>query len=69
MKKAFKLPGIVRGSLLGLLLVAGIVLYFMGNARLNKTYDFPPSDITLPTDAASIEYGKHRAQTLCQGCH
>ena len=69
MKKVFKWIGIVLGSLLGLLVVIASVLYFMGNARLNKTYDFPPSNITIPTDAASIEYGKHRAESLCEGCH
>jgi len=69
MRKAFKWIGILLGSLIGLLLVAGLVLFTIGNSRLNKTYDFPPSDIILPTDAASIEYGKHRAETLCQGCH
>ena len=69
MKKVLKWIGIVLGSLIGLILLAGIVLYFVGNARLNKTYDFPPSNITLPTDAASIEVGKHRAEILCEGCH
>ena len=69
MKKVFKWIGIVLGSLIGLLLVVGVVLYLMGNARLNKKYDFPTSNITVPTDAASIEYGKHRAETLCEGCH
>lgn len=69
MKTVFKWLGIVLGSLIGLVLVAGVVLYVIGNARLNKTYDIPPSNITLPTDAASIEFGKHRAETLCEGCH
>lgn len=69
MKKVLKWIGIVLGSLIGLVLVAGIVLYLMGNARLNKTYEFPPSNIDVPTDTASIEYGRHRAETLCQGCH
>jgi cytochrome c5 len=69
MKKVFKWIGIVLGSLVGLILVLAVVFYFMGNARLNKVYDFPPSDIVLPTDAASIEYGKHRVETLCIGCH
>ena len=69
MKKVFKWIGIVLGSLIGVVLVAGVVLYFIGNARINKTYDFPPSNLTIPTDAASIEFGKHRAETLCQGCH
>jgi mono/diheme cytochrome c family protein len=69
MKKVFKWIGIVLGSLVGLILVLAAVFYFMGNARLNKVHDFPPSDIVLPTDAASIEYGKHRVESLCAGCH
>lgn len=69
MKKVFKWIGIVLGSLVGLLLIGLGVLYFIGNSRLNKTYNFPPSNIIIPTDAASIEYGKHRAEILCEGCH
>jgi cytochrome c5 len=69
MKKVFKWIGIVLGGLVGLMLVAGVVLFLIGNARLNKTYDFPPSNIVLPTDAASLAFGKHRVETLCQGCH
>ena len=69
MKKVFKWIGIVLGSLVGLVLVAGAALFFIGNARLNKTYDFPPPNITLPTDAASLEFGKHRVEVLCAGCH
>ena len=69
MKKVFKWLGIVLGSMLGLVLVAGAAMYFIGNARFNKTYEFPPSNISVPTDAASIAYGQHRAETLCEGCH
>lgn len=69
MKRVFKWIGIAFGSLIGLVLVAGVALYFMGDARLNKTYDFPASNIAIPADRASIEYGKHRAETLCEGCH
>ncbi len=69
MKKVFKWIGIVLGSLIGLVLVAGVALYFIGNSRLNKVYDFPPSNITVPTDAASIENGRHRVEILCAGCH
>ena len=69
MKKIFKWIGIVVGSLIGLALVVGVTLSLIGNARLNKTYDFPPSDIVLPTDEASLELGKHRVDSLCAGCH
>lgn len=69
MKKIFKWIGIVLGSLLGLTLLAAGILFFSGNSRLSKTYDFPPSGIVVPTDTASIEYGKHRVETLCADCH
>lgn len=69
MRSVLKWIGIVLGSLVGLILVAGVVLYLIGNARLNKTYEFPPSNIVLPTDAESLEYGQHRVESLCQGCH
>ncbi len=69
MKKIFKWIGIVLGSLIGLILIVALILFLIGNARLNKTYDFPPSDLTIPTDAASIAHGEHIAKTLCEGCH
>jgi cytochrome c5 len=69
MKKVLKWIGIVIGSLISLVIVAGVVMVLIGNARLNKTYDFPPSNLSIPTDEASIAYGKHRVDTLCQGCH
>lgn len=42
MKKVLKWIGIVLGSLIGLILLAGIVLFTIGNSRLNKVYDFEP---------------------------
>lgn len=69
MKNLFKWIGIVLTALVGMILLAGVLMYLIGNARLNKTYDFPSSDINLPTDAASLELGKHRVDVLCAGCH
>jgi mono/diheme cytochrome c family protein len=69
MKKVFKWIGIVLGSLVGLALVVGLVLFLIGNARLNKSYGFLPSNLSIPTDAASIAVGKHHVDVLCQGCH
>lgn len=69
MKKVFKWIGIVLGSLAGLMLLVVLVLFTSGNSRLSKTYDFPLSGIVIPTDAESIEYGRHRVETLCVGCH
>ena len=69
MKKVFKWIGIGLGSLVGLVLLVAIVMFFIGNARLNKAYDFPSSNLVLPTDVASLEFGKHRAEVLCASCH
>ncbi|MCL4274337.1 MAG: c-type cytochrome [Anaerolineales bacterium] len=69
MKQILKWIGIVLGSLIGLLFVVGTVMFLMGESRFNKTYEFPPSDIVLPTDEASLELGKHRVESLCAGCH
>jgi mono/diheme cytochrome c family protein len=69
MKKAFRWIGIVLVSLVGLVFVLAVGLYIVGESRLNKKYDIPPVNIVLPTDAASLEFGQHRAEVLCQGCH
>jgi mono/diheme cytochrome c family protein len=69
MKKILKWLVIVLGSLVGLILVVGVVMFLLGDARLNKVYDFPPSNIAVPTDEASIAYGRHRAEILCSDCH
>lgn len=71
MKKVLKWVGIVLGSLVALLVVAAAVLYILGSARLNKTYDIQPEAIIIPTDGASIARGQHLvdALTFCGGCH
>lgn len=69
MKTTFKWIGIVIGSLVGLIVIFAASLFFIGNSRLNKTYDIPADNIVIPTDAASIEHGKHLAETLCTHCH
>lgn len=69
MKKIFKWIGIVLGSLIGLVLLAGVTLYFVGVSRSNKVYDFPASGIVVPTDAESIARGRHIAEVTCLGCH
>lgn len=69
MKNALKWLGIVAGSLLGLIVVIAAALFSIGSSRLNKTYDIPADNLVIPTDAASIEKGKHLTETLCTHCH
>jgi mono/diheme cytochrome c family protein len=69
MKKVLKWFGILLGALVGLLVIAALVLYIRGNGITYKTYSFPVEAVTLPTDAVSLEHGKHLASVLCSDCH
>lgn len=71
MWKVLKWVGIGLGSLLGIVVVAAVVLYFAGGSRLDKRYDIEVAAVPIPTDEAAIARGRHLAQavTLCHGCH
>ena len=53
------------------LVLAAMVLYFAGGARLNRTYDLPVEAVSIPTGEAAIARGRHlvEAVTFCQACH
>lgn len=70
LKTGLKWIGIILGGLVGLLVLALGVLYLIGTAKVNKTYDIPVETISIPTDAAAIQRGEHLATiTLCKQCH
>lgn len=71
MKKTLKWIGILFGSLIGLVLLAAVVLYWMGGSRIARTHDVEPLSLEIPSDSAAIARGKHlsEAVTLCSGCH
>ena len=69
MKRVLKLIGIVLGVLLGmvLLLVAG--LYTKARLEFSQKYEPKVESISIPSDAASLERGRHLATILCMECH
>ena len=69
MKKFFKWLGIVLGTLLGLIIIVLLVLYFKANNALTQTYNIPNENITIPTDADAVARGKKWVTTLCSDCH
>lgn len=71
MKGVLKWVGIVVGGLVGLIVVAVVALYAIGSSRVGKQYTIPEETVAVPTDAASIERGKHLAGSSlgCTGCH
>ncbi|HSM70137.1 MAG TPA: c-type cytochrome [Anaerolineales bacterium] len=69
MKKIFRILGLMLVSVIGLVIFAAVILYLIGNARLNKTYEYPPSDLVIPTSEEDIEYGREQTEFFCTGCH
>lgn len=69
MKRVLKWVAIVLGSLIVLMLGAGIVLYYNGSERLSRVYDVQPEAVEVPADPDSIERGRRLADIYCAGCH
>jgi mono/diheme cytochrome c family protein len=69
--RALRWIGIGVLSLAGLLLIALVAIYISSNIRLSKTYQIAAEPITIPSDAASIERGRHLATSIgqCVDCH
>ena len=69
--RALRWIGIGFLSLVGLLLIAVVVIYINSNNRMSKTYQIAAEPITIPSDAASIERGRHLATSIgqCVDCH
>lgn len=54
-----------------MILILMVVLYFVGTAKINKTFEVPVAEVAVPTDQASIDGGRHFAEAIafCQKCH
>ncbi|HMV94769.1 MAG TPA: cytochrome c [Anaerolineales bacterium] len=70
MKKFLKWVGIVLGILAGLVAIGLVIIYVQSESRLTHVYEIPAEQVVIPTDAASIENGKHIFQFRgCEACH
>jgi mono/diheme cytochrome c family protein len=70
MRKFFKWTSIVLGSLVGLALAAAAALYFVGRAKLNRTYTAANLLRSAPAGAEAVARGGRLARTHgCVGCH
>ena len=68
-KKILKWISIGLGVILVLLLIALGVMYFRGQSKFSQTYQVQVEPVAIPSDAASVERGKHLVTLLCTGCH
>jgi mono/diheme cytochrome c family protein len=69
MKKFFKWLGISVGSLLVLIVIIFFGLALKGSMSLSSSFDIPPEQIAIPTDAESVARGEHWVKAECIGCH
>ena len=70
MKSILRWLGVGAGLLVGLIILINIVLYALGEARLNKVYVVLDDSVPIPTDAVSLAEGKRIFQYRgCEACH
>ena len=70
MKRALKYFGYFIGSLVLLVAIAAVTVYTLSSRRLARTYQVAVKPVAIPTDAGSIERGRHIAHTRgCIDCH
>ena len=72
MRKILKVLAVVLAGFLAMLLISFFALQAIAGGKIRKKYPIPQiSAITLPTDSASLERGRHLATAVsnCVECH
>lgn len=70
MKKLLKFAAYAVGALLALLVLAAVVVYSVSNYKLKRHHELTVASVTVPTDAAAVERGRHIVTTrACADCH
>jgi mono/diheme cytochrome c family protein len=70
MKATLKWTGLAVGTLAGLLILGTLVLYSLGQMRLNKKYEIAVEMVAIPSKAESMIEGKRIFQYRgCEACH
>ncbi|MGW8225964.1 MAG: c-type cytochrome [Anaerolineales bacterium] len=69
MRKVLKWVGIVMGVLVGVVIAAAMLLYFLGGARLNKTRQVQPLAMNIHNDEEALARGEHLVKVACTSCH
>jgi len=71
MNRVFKWISIGLGTLVLLVVVTAVVIYFLAGRRLNQHYIVNESTVIVSADEATLARGKHLVEAVseCTGCH
>lgn len=71
MRRLKRIAVVVVGLLVAIVAVLVSVVYFGSEARLKKHYQIAVAPLAIPSDAATIERGRHLATSVagCASCH
>jgi mono/diheme cytochrome c family protein len=71
MRRVLRILGSILGVLVGLIVIALAAAFLISNAKLNKVYQIADEPVPIPSDAASLERGRHLVTAVagCTGCH
>ena len=68
--KSLKWLGFVLACFFGILIIAILVLYALGQARLKRVYDVSVRQVPIPENIESLAEGKRIFQYRgCEACH
>lgn len=69
--KILRWIGYVLGGIIVVLAIALGLFYFISAQKLSNSFMMTPDPITIPTDAASLDHGRHLVEAVaeCAGCH
>ena len=71
MRTALKWIGILLAGLVGMLLIAYLIIYFVSEARLKRVYEIEVAPIPIPESVGSVEQVGFPlvAVSACKSCH
>lgn len=70
MRKVLKWSGIVLGTILVFVVVAGVAAFFVGSSKVGAVYDVQTASLTIRSDSATLARGAHLAAIHgCTDCH
>lgn len=69
MRRVLKWVGIGIGVLVGVVIAAAVLLYFVGGTRLSKTRQVQPLAMNTHNDEAALARGEHLVKVACASCH